>query len=326
MKTILINRDPDKIVVSWIKSLFPGARIVTLESVSSADSVDLSIIEARIDINPGMYNQQIGQRTCISPRSDIIFDHLFRTIKYSKENRIPVLSIGSAAQYVAVLSNASLIQHVENHSHFDGHKVSFITGEDFIVPTTHHQLIDPRSLHSKFEVIARTSPKVGEGYMDQWDNLVECPIDIEAFLLTDGKIKYLGLQFHPEVMEIEHPFNKYLKEFLIPELSQKIVTSNENSKKALDSEKSDKYPNTPDQSYMYKSRPVWQNTQRSPSSAEAFYQQMGSGIAFSAYIDEAENSTETANITSFQIYEGKKRDLSQILEQRKILLKSKQDK
>lgn len=112
------------------------------------DRADVIVWPGGVDINPELYGQKKLQGTSVYEAIDK------RDLNYwegFKDRKKTYVGICRGGQFLNVMSGGSLWQHVNNHT--ETHKiVDLISGEEFSVTSTHHQMM--RKNPEKGEVLA----------------------------------------------------------------------------------------------------------------------------------------------------------------------------
>jgi gamma-glutamyl-gamma-aminobutyrate hydrolase PuuD len=143
------------------------------------------------DIQAKLYNQEPLPTT---QRPDKHRDDMeWAAIKKAIDDGRPIIGICRGAQLLCAYTGGTLLQHVPSHN---GNPHPIINNEDKIfhkVMADHHQIMQPSGNH---EIIAKSHP-------DYMPEVVYWP-----------DIKALGIQAHPEWMDIDHPFNVWVNELV----------------------------------------------------------------------------------------------------------------
>lgn len=163
------------------------------------DKNDVLGLEGGEDISTSLY----GQDSIISYREShesfrdrrerILFDY------FSKLGGC--IAICRGAQLACALEGGALFQHVYNHAGSDHLMMDTRSGEQFLVSSAHHQMLDLRKLNPErdFELLGIALPNRSEQYHTDGEILEEIPYEPEAVWFK--KSKCLAIQFHPEFMD-----------------------------------------------------------------------------------------------------------------------------
>ena len=172
-------------------------------------SCDGLLLSGGPDVNPARYNQT-GD-TVLCETIDYKRDSLeYALIKMALENKMPILGICRGEQILNVYMGGSLYPDIptanpdnvgHRYSNIDSsmHKITVVKSsllnkisnhEEGVVNSSHHQCVD--RLADNLVILARTQDSIPEAI--SWKN----PND-KSFLL--------GVQWHPEWLEIDNPFS-----------------------------------------------------------------------------------------------------------------------
>ena len=130
-----------------------------------------------------------------------------------------ILGVCRGAQLGCALSGGILIQDV--HGHNNDHLVTTIDGKSFPSSSIHHQMMYPWQV--PHELIAWTNYPRSDRYVGLTDQELELwptrefgqrQLPIEPEIVWFPATKCLGIQGHPEMMELHCGFNTYLKELV----------------------------------------------------------------------------------------------------------------
>lgn len=93
------------------------------------------------DVFPPFYGEQMKPETCSCPERDYEEQKIFHL---TLELGIPMAGICRGGQFLNVMNRGKLIQHVEGHALYEGHKACDLgSGRHLMVSSTHHQGIIP---------------------------------------------------------------------------------------------------------------------------------------------------------------------------------------
>ena len=148
---------------------------------------DLLVLTGGEDVSPEYYGEKNTDSYCNPVRDEIEFAECYRAFKKGKK----MLGICRGAQVLNVLSDGKMIQHIpKGHRAF--HVVTTHDGKERTVNSAHHQGIVP---HETTEVLATHDDGVAEA-------------------IYIPKFKALGVQWHPEWLEMTHDGNRYFRELV----------------------------------------------------------------------------------------------------------------
>lgn len=166
------------------------------------------------DVDPGMYNRQrsdwCGPSNINRDKADA--DEMNALI----DAGIPVIGICRSAQLLNVLNGGILVQHIDGHANGRAHKIALQWKDDNLVTTcnsTHHQMMVP---HKDGHIIGR-APFPMKGV--HWENTNEWHEYNSAIeVVYYPKTKSLCIQPHPEWMDQDSQFVRWIQNFCIQEL------------------------------------------------------------------------------------------------------------
>jgi GMP synthase-like glutamine amidotransferase len=162
------------------------------------------------DISPSIYKEPNSKTTWAPDRpSD---RDLWETDAFNRAKEVGAKNFGicRGAQLLCALSGGKLIQHVENHGHSHWIVVPK-TGQKFITSSAHHQMMWPYAMpKDKFEVIAETQGPVSRVFVFN-DKDIRTKVPHEPEIVWFPEFQSLGIQGHPEFMNVNAPFVHYSK-------------------------------------------------------------------------------------------------------------------
>lgn len=163
--------------------------------------VDLILFTGGEDVSPSYYGESKGKYTSISnKRDETESDYMFNRGEFCDT---PKLGICRGAQFLTVMSNGKLIQHVNGHGLSGSHPLDMkhlgINGE-FQITSTHHQMMFPYNMDKNdYEIIATATNFLSNTYLDGLNSEKELPKDFEECeIVYYPKTKSLCIQGHPE--------------------------------------------------------------------------------------------------------------------------------
>lgn len=172
---------------------------------------DLVMFTGGEDVNPVMYGHTRHKKTaCINPRRDAREALIYHE---AKRLGIPCVGICRGAQFLNVMNGGAMIQHVTNH--LKAHDIVTECGHEFLVTSTHHQMMDPTD---EGEVIG-WAKKLSTEYAYTGDDFRPVMVEdepVEPEIVIYRKTGDLCVQYHPEIMGQADParlfYNELLKE------------------------------------------------------------------------------------------------------------------
>lgn len=163
------------------------------EPTNNYKEADLVQFTGGEDVSPHLYNEKLHPRAYCSSRRDSIEMELFTACVAMKK---PMAGICRGGQFLNVMNGGKMFQHVGNHtaSHV---AYDHISGKEFIVSSTHHQMMRPSHKGTVF-----LSAKNG-GFKEfmRGEEAVRCPDDVETVdteAVFYQETRSICFQPHPE--------------------------------------------------------------------------------------------------------------------------------
>lgn len=202
--------------VSFLKEKFDVIVHKTAD-VKNVKDIDLVLFTGGEDVDPGIYNQNVGKRTHINKSRDKKEMDTF----YKFQNHSFMLGICRGSQMLTTLSGAKLIQHVEGHC--KDHSMIVRGSMRYNITSSHHQMLYPFDLNEKtYELIAYSEYFQSNTYLNGDNEEIELSKDfLEPEIVYYKNSNSLCIQGHPEWSHCEkrtsemclNLIDKYLKEF-----------------------------------------------------------------------------------------------------------------
>ena len=200
--------------------MFPEWKRVVVNPPDPVDGPGILIIWGGSDIHPSLYlRDNVGTYTgeTLSLRDQAEAKLFSKAV----EAGLLILGICRGAQLGCALSGGILIQDVSNHCR--DHLITTIDEKTFSTSSLHHQMMYPWAI--EHELIAWTNYPRSSRYTGITDTELENwpthqygdkELPIEPEIVWFPKTKCLAIQGHPEMMNYDCLFNKYI-EILIKE-------------------------------------------------------------------------------------------------------------
>lgn len=155
-----------------------------------AKDVVLVVFTGGEDVDPSMYNEERNLRTMSHLKRDLFESEVFKKAVSLEKN---IVGICRGSQFICVMNEGKLVQHVTNHTH--SHIIKTDDGRKIAVSSTHHQM----QLPPEWAVpVAWAEPKLSTCY--QGPTGVEYKPEYEYDVVWYPKTNSLGMQYHPEFM------------------------------------------------------------------------------------------------------------------------------
>lgn len=198
--------------------------------VKSIEEADIVLFTGGEDVYPGYYGQSTGSKTHYNQSRDDIEISIFELAE--RLNKL-IVGICRGCQFTAIMSGASLIQHVTGHGIAGTHKIEIIDENRCIdITSTHHQMVYPFNMHeSEYKIIAKSKTNLSQMYLDGDDCKCYIPENfVEPEIIYFYKTNVLGIQGHPEYMDKNSSavafINVLIKELLEDKVNKKNVKNN----------------------------------------------------------------------------------------------------
>lgn len=177
-----------------------------VETDRFTDDVDLVCFTGGSDLSPSLY-RSVKHSFCGTPnhRRDEMEVGIYTK---AVDKRIPMVGICRGAQLLCAMAGGQLFQHVNNHH--QAHTMTTFNGEEIVVTSSHHQMMDISTITSKHKPIvlgwatddARSNIYfTGKGPADN----PEKDLEVVYFPETNA----LAHQPHPEWMKAESPYYQF---------------------------------------------------------------------------------------------------------------------
>lgn len=199
--------------VEWLEDIFDVMTpIHHIEKPNQAiKECDMILFGGGTDVDPQLYGEQRGRYTQMPDRHRDLFE---RTVfMHAELLKKPMLGICRGAQFLTVMNEGTLIQHVTNHAG----KFHYIEGDRrVLVNSYHHQMMYPWSSDQIFNILGFSSETLSKTYLNGQNEEIfqHRPIDCEPEIVIWPKSKSLCIQGHPEWVELDHEFSIYSKDLI----------------------------------------------------------------------------------------------------------------
>lgn len=168
---------------------------------------DVLVFGGGADVWSGMYKQKPNRYNGTTGETERdMFERYAFEQAYKAGSKM--LGICRGAQLLCALSGGSLIQHVSNHG--VDHMMTTHTGEDILVSSVHHQMMNPEG--TEHELIGWSKDKRSRCYFVEENKEVE--MDCEPEVVFFPASKALSIQYHPEFMDPQSRGVLYARELV----------------------------------------------------------------------------------------------------------------
>ena len=179
--------------VSYLKEKF-DVIVHKTNDVKYSKGIDLVLFSGGEDVDPGIYNENIGKRTHINKSRDKKEMDTF----YKFQNHSFMLGVCRGSQMLTVLNGGKLIQHVEGHC--KDHDIILNKGLRYKITSSHHQMLYPFNLNEKdYELIAYSEYFQSNTYLNGNNEEIVLPKNfLEPEIVYYKHSDALCIQGHPE--------------------------------------------------------------------------------------------------------------------------------
>ena len=157
--------------------------------LSTEEEADVILFTGGSDVNPTLYGENVGKHTSYDEDRDNACKAL-----YERNRGKIMLGICRGSQWLAIMAGGKLIQDIKH----PGTHVLYTEGKNYMVNSTHHQLMYPFNVEHELIGWAQKSPF----HLDGNDQQVKMPIlngkAVEPEVVWFPKINALCIQSHPE--------------------------------------------------------------------------------------------------------------------------------
>lgn len=167
------------------------------EVVDNLDEADIVVFTGGEDVTPSLYNEPKNPLTHCSPLRDSKEASIFNKAYLAGKH---IIGICRGSQFTCVMSGGRLIQHQINPSFI--HEITTHAGT-FPITSTHHQAMYPYDMNPEnYKVLAWTEGLCGKHENGDRNEISDTPFK-EVEICYFPKTKVLGIQGHPEMMEVD---------------------------------------------------------------------------------------------------------------------------
>jgi gamma-glutamyl-gamma-aminobutyrate hydrolase PuuD len=202
-KVLVVNDKADMGRSYYLPFEFVGPRTDDTQLITSdPESIALVVFTGGSDVNPELYNENVGKYTAFDPYRD---EDEFAVFNGAVEHKIPMFGICRGVQFLNVMMGGKLVQHVTGHH--QKHKMRIKSGMEFDVSSSHHQMVLPRP---RDVILGWSVPRLSLSYLDGDNQKLPPPSgEVEAIKFYDSPA--CGVQYHPEIMRPESEGFKYVE-------------------------------------------------------------------------------------------------------------------
>jgi len=164
------------------------------------------------DIHPSWYNRtnvasQVYDKPSIRDEQEV------RMAAHAIKLGLPILGVCRGAQFGCALAGGILVQHVSGHQ--SDHYMKTVEGKRIVTSSLHHQMMYP--LKVEHELLAWSEPSRSGVYKGLTKDELKAFVDKEGNVKEPEvvwfpTVKCLAVQGHPEFMDHDCDFNKYLQQ------------------------------------------------------------------------------------------------------------------
>lgn len=181
--------------------------IENAEIVDLIKDSDIVLFHGGEDVSPELYGENKHSFTHSNTQRDKTDIHLFK--KAVELNKL-IIGVCRGSQLSCVMAGGKLVQHVNNHGLAGTHKMKTYDNKELDVTSTHHQMMYPFDVPHK---ILGWSENLSDVYFKN-DINVYTDIKREPEIVFFPEIKALGIQPHPEYMDKDCKFVKWINKLI----------------------------------------------------------------------------------------------------------------
>lgn len=175
--------------------------------VKKMEEADLVVFTGGEDVDPSLYGQPKHSTTYSSLDRDLAEKAEFQK---ARELNKHCLGICRGSQFLCVMNGGQLVQHQPNPGYL--HKITTATGDEFMITSTHHQAAFPYNLDpTEYKILGWTKGLLAYHKSGE-DKELAPEKECEIVYYPNGKS--LGIQGHPEMMEMNTTAVSYLRKML----------------------------------------------------------------------------------------------------------------
>jgi GMP synthase-like glutamine amidotransferase len=176
----------------------------------SRSEINLLVFTGGSDVDPSFYGEKVGNKTGIDKKRDE-----FEAQIYQAYHNTPKLGICRGAQFLTVMNDGKLIQHVNGHCN-GNHKIETAEGQIFDITSTHHQMMFPYNLNqSRYELVAWSEFFKSDTYLNGENEEIILPeLFLEPEIVYYNKSKSLCIQGHPEFNSCPEKTKNYILQLI----------------------------------------------------------------------------------------------------------------
>jgi putative glutamine amidotransferase len=184
--------------------------------VSKIEDADLVLFTGGEDVFPLLYNEvNVHPFTQYNKMRDIKEQKMFDK---ALELNIPMIGICRGSQFLCVMNGGKLVQHQQNR--LFNHNIFLKEGGEIIITSTHHQAQFPFNLPKEEYDILGWTENLSEMHENGLGEELNPPVECE--IVYYPKTRCLGIQGHPEYMDLNSETIKYLRKMLDKFLINKL--------------------------------------------------------------------------------------------------------
>lgn len=176
------------------------------ELVNQIKESDLVVFTGGEDVDPVLYGEKEHPYTSSNIHRDV--DEM-EAFDEAKEFDKPCIGICRGHQFLCVMAGGKLIQHQGNPG---THPMDMYDGATITTTSLHHQAAFPFNLPKEDYKILGWTYKLNGKHEDAKGKEMNPPKEIEVAIFK--KIKALGIQGHPEMMDRDSDSIKYFQNLL----------------------------------------------------------------------------------------------------------------
>lgn len=189
------------------KSTDGYARWMEGEAVKTIAEADLVVFTGGEDVHPDFYGQPQHPLTSANYARD-----RYEMAEFTEAQKLGkhIIGICRGSQFLCVANGGWLVQHQQNPLFV--HKIKTFDGKEIDITSTHHQAAYPFNLPKESYQILGWTENISKYHEDGNGDELDPPVECEIVYYPKGQC--LGIQGHPEMLNLAHPTITYLRGLL----------------------------------------------------------------------------------------------------------------
>ena len=180
------------------------------------NEADIILFTGGEDVDPNLYGERTHISTYCNPKRDEL-----EIAEYLESLKVPNtlrLGVCRGNQFLTVMNGGKLVQDITGHAIGRMHEVLTTNGQVLQCTSTHHQMAYPYNLPEEaYEILAQAAPKLSRYYEGSGIHWHDSCQEVEVIYFPETNS--LGIQGHPEMMDVNSPFVNYVNSLITSKLN-----------------------------------------------------------------------------------------------------------